>query len=39
MFPGGVILAIILMGLAVCAVIGVIIYRKMEARKKGLQKF
>ncbi|SCU98178.1 LAFA_0G16116g1_1 [Lachancea sp. 'fantastica'] len=39
MLPGGVILVFVLVGLAAIAVIGTVTYKKMQARKKGLQKF
>ncbi|CAI4056644.1 hypothetical protein SKDZ_03G0890 [Saccharomyces kudriavzevii ZP591] len=37
--PGGVILVFILVGLACIAIISTIIYRKWQARQKGLERF
>ncbi|AHY75536.1 Pmp2p [Saccharomyces cerevisiae YJM1478] len=37
--PGGVILVFILVGLACIAIISTIIYRKWQARQRGLQRF
>ncbi|CCC67403.1 hypothetical protein NCAS_0A08450 [Naumovozyma castellii] len=39
MLPGGVILVFILVGLAIIAILSTIIYRKWQARQKGLQRF
>ncbi|BAO38183.1 plasma membrane ATPase proteolipid 2 [Kluyveromyces marxianus] len=39
MLPAGVILVFVLVGLAAIAVIGTIMYRKWQAKQRGLQKF
>lgn len=39
MIPAGVILVFVLVGLAAFAILATIIYKKLQARKKGLQKF
>ncbi|CAG62094.2 uncharacterized protein GVI51_L07887 [Nakaseomyces glabratus] len=39
MLPGGVILVFILVGLAACAIVAVIIYRKWQERQRSLQRF
>ncbi|CEP62247.1 proteolipid ATPase LALA0_S05e01178g [Lachancea lanzarotensis] len=39
MLPAGVILVFVLVGLAAIAIISTVIYNKLQARKKGLQKF
>ncbi|SCU99150.1 LADA_0H17876g1_1 [Lachancea dasiensis] len=39
MLPAGVILVFVLIFLAFCAVAGTVGYKKIQARKAGLQKF
>ncbi|SCU91295.1 LAME_0E11958g1_1 [Lachancea meyersii CBS 8951] len=39
MLPAGVILVFVLVGLAALAIFSTVIYKKMQARKQGLQKF
>lgn len=39
MIPAGVILVFILVGLSAIAIILTIAYKKIQARKRGLQKF
>lgn len=39
MFPGGAITAIVLLGVAGAAVVGVIIYKRQQAKKRALNRF